>query len=442
MKDTITRGRRAQEGDAKDIKNYRPISLLSHTYKIFTRLLQLRIERKLDENQPREQAGFRKGFSTVDHIHTLNQLIEKTDEHNIPLVIGFIDYEKAFDSIEHFAIIDALRQIGVNEGYVKIIKDMYTNATASINIEEMTSKPFKINRGVRQGDPISPKLFTTAIHEILRKSQFGTTGIPIDGEILTDLRFADDIALLAKNTDELNAQLNEINQEGNKVGMKIHRGKTKYMTNNENANNATIAGEEIEKVTHYKYLGQTMYMKEATNAKIDERIRAGWNSFGKHKEILQNKEIPTNLKKRVFDQCILPTLTYGCQTWKINKGTIRKIRTAQRKMERKMLNIKQTDRIKNSDIRKKTKVIDIVKYVTKAKASWAGHVARLQDNRWTRRTTEWTPRQGKRARGRPPGRWRDDLEQHFGKTWTRTAQERAKWKRQTEGYIRHWMDIA
>ena len=69
-----------KKGDPKDIKNYMPISLLSHSYKIFTRLLQTRIERTLDENQSREQAGFRKGYSTTDHLQALNQIIEKSNE--------------------------------------------------------------------------------------------------------------------------------------------------------------------------------------------------------------------------------------------------------------------------------------------------------------------------------------------------------------------------
>ena len=74
-----------KKGDPKDIKNYRPISLMSHSYKIFTRLLQSRIERTLDENQPREQAGFRKGCSTTDQLQALHQTIEKSNEYNVPL---------------------------------------------------------------------------------------------------------------------------------------------------------------------------------------------------------------------------------------------------------------------------------------------------------------------------------------------------------------------
>ena len=107
-----------------------------------------------------------------------------------------------------------------------------------------------------------------------------------------------------------------------------------------------------------------------------------------------------------------------------------------------MLNIKQKDRVKCSEIRERTKVIDIIQYITKTKAKWAGHVARLRDNRWTNRATVWTPRDRIRSRGRPPARWRDDLEQYFGTTWTRTAQDRTEWKRQMEGYIQQWMDTA
>ena len=76
------------------------------------------------------------------------------------------------------------------------------------------------------------------------------------------------------------------------------------------------------------------------------------------------------------------------------------------------------------------------------KAKWAGHTARQKDNRWTIRTTDWTPRDRKRSRGRQARRWRDDLDQFFGKTWPQTARTRTEWKRLTEGYIQQWMNMA
>ena len=95
-----------KQGNLKDIKKYWPASFLSHSYKLFTRLLQTRIERNLNENQPWEQAGFRKGYSTTDYLQAINQIIEKSSDYNLPLWISFIDNEKAFDTTENFAIIE------------------------------------------------------------------------------------------------------------------------------------------------------------------------------------------------------------------------------------------------------------------------------------------------------------------------------------------------
>ena len=93
-----------KNGDEGDIKTYRHIGLLSHKYKLFTRILQKEWRRFWTENQPREQTGFRKGYLTIDHLQTINKLIEKYNEFKRPLWIGYIDHEKAFYSLEHEVI--------------------------------------------------------------------------------------------------------------------------------------------------------------------------------------------------------------------------------------------------------------------------------------------------------------------------------------------------
>ena len=354
-----------KKGDPKDIKNYRPISLLSHSYKIFTRLLQTRIERNLDENQPREQAGFRKGYSATDHLQAVNQIIEKSNEYNLPLCIGFIDYEKAFDTVEHFAIFEALRKINVNETYINILQNIYNQATARVHLDKQVSTEFPIHRGVRQGDPLSPKLFTTIVEEVFKKADI-SEGVNVDGENLTNLRFADDVALFNETTKQMEKHLNNLNSESLKVGLKIHKGKTKYMTNHADSEDQ----QKIEKVTEFKYLGQTTHLKDTTKEEIYARIRAAWSCFGrKNKEMFQDKQLPISLKKQVMDQCILPAMTYGCQTWSLNKQMTNKLRTAQRAMERKMLDLKLKDKIPCSEIRKSTKIIDIIENTLKQKCS-------------------------------------------------------------------------
>ena len=86
-----------KKGNKKDLKNYRPICLLSNSYKALMKVLMKRLEKTLNENQPREQAGFRSKYSTTDHTHVVIQL-KKCTEYNI-LCIAFVDYEKAFDSV-------------------------------------------------------------------------------------------------------------------------------------------------------------------------------------------------------------------------------------------------------------------------------------------------------------------------------------------------------
>ncbi|XP_072028100.1 uncharacterized protein [Amphiura filiformis] len=139
-----------KKGDKRDLKNYRPISLLSNLYKLYTRLLTNRLEIILDGNQPREQAGFRKGFSTMDHIHTINQLKEKCQEYNIPLCVAFIDYEKAFDSVETSPVLNALKEQGINNAYLKIFKDIYSDCYNTVKMHKDSDR-IMIKKGVRQG---------------------------------------------------------------------------------------------------------------------------------------------------------------------------------------------------------------------------------------------------------------------------------------------------
>ncbi|KAE9418195.1 hypothetical protein Angca_009003, partial [Angiostrongylus cantonensis] len=121
-----------KKGELHDIGNYRPICLLSVVYKLFTRVILNRIDRTLDEGQPCEQAGFRKAFGTMDHIHTLTRLIEASREYKRPLCLTFIDLQRAFNSTEIEAVMKALGSQRVPAQYVKILRELYKNFTSKI----------------------------------------------------------------------------------------------------------------------------------------------------------------------------------------------------------------------------------------------------------------------------------------------------------------------
>ena len=174
---------------------------------------------------------------------------------------------------------------------------------------------------------------------------------------------------------------------------------------------------------------------------IKERIRKSWSCLGKNREIFM-ENLPPVVKRQVFNQCIIPTTAYGCETWAINKQQMTKIRFNAKSKERKILQIKLKDKIPHRDIRKKTNFKDFLKHIGKQKWRWAGHVGRMHDNRWTKRCTEWQPREveetgeGQREDGE------DDIEVTAGKTWMRKTKDREEWRCLSEGYVLQWTDNA
>jgi Reverse transcriptase (RNA-dependent DNA polymerase) len=428
-----------KKGDIKDINNYRPISLLSHMSKLFTKVIKNRIEKQLDINQPREQAGFRSGYSTTDHLQVVTQLVQKANEYELPMCMAFVDYEKAFDSVEHIGIIDALKEHQVDSIYLEMLTNIYNSGTSIIRLDKESSK-FQIQRGVRQGDTISPKLFNAGLEQVFRRLSWDNKGMMINGERLNHLRFADDIVLISNSCEELQEMLNEINSESKKLGMKMNMKKTKVMYNEYvNRKPVQIGTEEVEGVTEYVYLGQLVKMENDKTDEIRRRIAAGWGAFAKYRDILKSK-MPMCLKRKVYNQCIQPAMIYGCQTWAVTKRMQDRLKTTQRSMERAMIGVTKRDHRTNEWVRQQTGVQDIIVRIKQLKWQWAGHVARTIDNRWTRAVTEWLPLDQKRKKARPKVRWEDDIKKYIGVTWMRVGRNRKAWKHHEEAFIQQWID--
>ena len=243
-----------------------------------------------------------------------------------------VDYNKAFDSVEIPDVIDALNEQGVEPVYVNVLQHIYKYAKSYIRLHK-DSKRFRLRRGVRQGDTSSPKLFIACLGKVFRKLRWEKKGIKIDGEYLSHLRFADDIIIFANNIVELKEMLHDFNQASLEVGLSMNLKKTKVMYNefaDDVEEPTTIDSNELEEVDHYIYLGQCISMDFASKEQEIKRvITIGWQAFGRASAIFKNKDISIVLKRQVYDQCILPTVTYGSETWNLTKQQNLKLRTMQ-----------------------------------------------------------------------------------------------------------------
>ena len=416
-----------KKGDREELKNYRPICLLSHIYKVFTKIITTRLTSLLDEHQPREQAGFRKGYSTRDHIFTLTQLLERSREYRLPLCAIFVDFEKAFDSVEVNAVLQSLAQQSVPSGYIELLKDANSGCTTDITLFDKQIR-IPVGRGVKQGDTISPKLFSACLETVMRRLN-QTKGIKIDGENINHLRFADDVVLLGESIDGPRQMLRELEKEGAKVGLKINHSKTKFMRSPTLPRaRIKVGGEEIEEVDKYVYLGQEVNIENDLKGEVSRRRKAGWMKFVQEKEVLKSK-LDSEVRANIFNSTILPAMLYGSETWSLTKEEELKLEVTERAMERIMLGISLKDHITNEEIRRRSKVQDVVELSRINKLNWAGHVSRMKDGRWTQKVMNWYPRDVKRPAGRPPRRWEDFVKAAAGKYWRRAAQERKDWEK-------------
>ena len=188
--------------------------------------------------------------------------------------------------------------------YITVLQKIYKNGCAKIRLER-EGEQFPISRGVRQGDPLSPKIFTAVLENIFRKLDWTKKGLRVNGEYLSHLRFANDIVIFAENTADLTAMLDELTEESKKAGPSINITKTKIITNSEDNDPIMVEGQNVEFVKEYIYLGQSVSFENHTEKEVQKRIAIAWKKYWGLKEIMKNKSININIKRKLFETVIL-----------------------------------------------------------------------------------------------------------------------------------------
>jgi hypothetical protein len=225
---------------------------------VYTKILQQRLKRYTEEAMSEEQAGFRRGRGTMDQIFVIRQLSEKHIERNRTLYNNFIDYKQAFDSVWQEGLWKTMRHCGIREELVILVEDLYSKSVSAVRVDGELTEWFKIKVGVRQGCGMSSDLFNLLLEIVMRLAkEREEVGVNINGRITDNLRFADDVDLIATTGKNLQELTDRVDRSSKRMGLKINVEKTKTMTigKQQEELKVKIGDTTLEQVTKFVYLG-------------------------------------------------------------------------------------------------------------------------------------------------------------------------------------------
>jgi ribonuclease HI len=219
-------------GSTHDIANYRPVTLINVIYKVYAHILEKRLASTLDEYNvlSEAQVGFRKQRTPSQKLLAVDAAIQKAKREKLELHMISLDIRKAFDSVEHWTIREALSEHGLGLPYhmVEAIMDTLTETSIQIRTDFGLTNRIQIGRGVRQGDPLSSTLFVLAIDPLLRALS------QVQGLQITEgpRAYADDIDIITHSAIKAQELFDIVKHFLSVTGLELNEKKTAYGRNN------------------------------------------------------------------------------------------------------------------------------------------------------------------------------------------------------------------
>ena len=398
-----------KKGNLTDPNNWRGITLLSTASKVFVKILHRRISEAVDERLGGEQAGFRAGRSCTDNIFTLRNIIEQCEEWRSPLYMNFVDFKKAFDSIHRDSIWRILQCYGIPEKLITLIKSFYGSYTCSVlNNENQEPTWFDVKTGVRQGCNLSPLLFIIVTDYIMRRVQRTKT----DGlrwnfvTTLNYLAYADDLCLFSTTHRGMTKATALLEETAGSVGLQVNKKKTKVMKMQlkHETPPITVDGEDLEDVSSFVYLGTMVTDQGGGREDLECRVRKATSAFGRLRKVWRSKSMKEGLKIKIYNSNVLSVLLYGCETWRLNSGDAKRLRTFHHRCLRRIFKIPWYLRITNQEVLGRADQPDVLELAETRRWRYLGHILRRPDA-VGHTSLSWEP-DGTRRRGRPRDTWR------------------------------------
>ena len=285
----------------------------------------------------------------------LQILMEKILGIGEEVFIMFIDYSKAFDSVSHVKLFDVMSGMGFPAHLISLLQALYVNQRGKIRWNGDNTEEFSMTKGVRQGCIASPYLFVTYTEKAMRDAGVENYGIKIGGIPCSNFRYADDTALLEKSVDGIERLTTAINETGKEMNLELNVKKTKLLVAESKPKeyNIKIDGEDVEQVSHFKYIGSVKTANVNCTADIKARIGMAKGRMMELQDLWNDRNLSTVLKMKLVKILVWSVLLYGLEGWTMTKADENRVLAAEMWFWRRMMNISWKEKRTNRSILEK-----------------------------------------------------------------------------------------
>ena len=330
-----------KDKDPRDPLQNRCITIMCCVAKIYSSILTRRLQSFLETNKilVEEQNGFRASRSCVDHILVLCTVLRNRKSLGLSTFLAFIDFKKAFDSVDRSLLLYKLAQIGVNGNFYRAISAMYLNPQSRVILNDYETDYFDCPIGVKQGDCISATLFAIFINDLATEIKDSGIGINLNEhsnsnnnngdanynynniQFINILLYADDIVLLTNNENDLQHLLLIVENWCRKWRLEVNLTKTNVMhvrpiRKQQSKFMFLFNQRPVEYCSYYKYLGTTINQHLDFNYTAETLSDSAGRALGSIiTKLIKNGGFPYNVFTTLVDCCVNSISQYASEVW-------------------------------------------------------------------------------------------------------------------------------
>ena len=315
-----------KSGDLTDPNNFKGITINSCLSKLFTLLMNFRLNQFCDMNATvhYNQLGFRKGFRTSDQVFTLKTIVDQAFAEGKKLYACFVDFKKAYDLVWRDGLFYKLLKCGISQKFVSLLRNMYSRLQTCVKLPGGLSNPFPSRVGLKQGCNLSPCLFNIFINDLVDELDKNNTNAPkLGGLDISCLLYADDLVIMSESEIGLQEALNTLEKFTKEWHMEINPTKTKCLTFSRGKKPTPPAMKvgqiSLQNCSSYCYLGTVFSENGSLNlAASSLSAKARSAMFSLLKNLYTHKSCSVSILLDLFDKIVSPIATYNAEVWGVS----------------------------------------------------------------------------------------------------------------------------